>query len=310
MAGVIRWLWQFTGMVNRHAKNAEELVWYCIAPKLLAGIIRRRLFNTREMCMLENQASFCPGRGCIDQISTLWRFWEHRRTFCRPTISTFFDLKTASDSVDWAAPWYYLSLKSMPEKFISLTQSLYASSQSRVHAYGNLPPEFTTRSYVRHSCCFSPSPLGCLWKQPYFPMRIVTGFNLNYNMGAIPYYWENIQVNFGCFSIIWMIVYLCLGCIFHLRSVNCCFKTIGSNLKLLLEGVNWMRWTNLATWVILSHLVVLYRLNFHCTYKRPDCHLLAWGICDVGVTPSYRSKVDYTKRQWGRCCFRAPKLGH
>jgi hypothetical protein len=127
-----------------------------VASKLLAGIILRRLSDARERYTRENQAGFRPGRGCIDHIFTLRQILEHRHTFNRPTIALFLDLKAAFDSVDRSSLWHCLSLKGVPPNFISIIQSLYSNSRSRVRAYGNFSTEFTTVSGVRQGCPLSP----------------------------------------------------------------------------------------------------------------------------------------------------------
>ncbi|MBM6549358.1 reverse transcriptase family protein, partial [Streptococcus dysgalactiae subsp. equisimilis] len=137
-------------------ENHRGISLVSIASKLLAGIILRRLSSAREQTTRENQAGFRPGRGCVDHIFTLRQILEHRHTFRRPTISVFLDLKAAFDSVDRTVLWRCLSVKGVPEKFISLIQSLYQNSRSRVRAYGELSPEFTTTSGVRQGCPLSP----------------------------------------------------------------------------------------------------------------------------------------------------------
>ncbi|VDP52267.1 unnamed protein product [Schistosoma curassoni] len=51
------------------------------------------------MQVLENQAGFRPGRGCIDHIFTIRQILEHRFASRRPTVF-FCDLKAPFDSVD------------------------------------------------------------------------------------------------------------------------------------------------------------------------------------------------------------------
>ena len=137
-------------------ENHRGISLVTIASKLLTGIILRRLSAARERGTRENQAGFRPGRGCIDHIFTLRQILEHRHTSRRPTIFVFLDLKAAFDSVDRLALWRCLSLKGVPEKFINIIRSLYANSRSRVRAYGNVSPEFTTTSGVRQGCPLSP----------------------------------------------------------------------------------------------------------------------------------------------------------
>ena len=116
-----------------------------VASKLLTGIILRRLTNVREKQIRENQAGFRPGRGCINHVFTSRQILEHRHTFRRPTILLFLDLKAALDSVDCNTPWYCLSQKGVPIKFVYLVKSLYSQSRGCVRVHDSLSPEFTNR---------------------------------------------------------------------------------------------------------------------------------------------------------------------
>lgn len=66
-----------------------------IVSKVLVSVILRRLIGAHEEQTEENQASFIPGRGCIDQILTFLEIWEHRHALRRPTIVAFVNLKGA-----------------------------------------------------------------------------------------------------------------------------------------------------------------------------------------------------------------------
>ena len=44
----------------------------------------------------------------------------------------------------------------MPQLFINLLKSLYSETRARVRVYGDLSPEFTTKSGVRQGCPISP----------------------------------------------------------------------------------------------------------------------------------------------------------
>lgn len=49
-----------------------------------------------------------------------------------------------------------------------------------------------------------------------------------------------------------------------------------------------MRWTDLATRVVVPHLAVVYRKKCLQVYKNPI------GICVAEVASGYRSNVEYT----------------
>ena len=136
-------------------ENHRGIILINVASKLLTGIIFPRLTNVREKQILENQARFRPGRGCIDHIFTLRQILEQRHLFRRPTILAFLHLKSAFDSVDRNTLWYYLSQKGVPIKFVDLLKSLYSQSRGCVRVYDSLSLEFTTKSGVRQGCPIS-----------------------------------------------------------------------------------------------------------------------------------------------------------
>ena len=127
-----------------------------IASKLLASVILRRLYKTREEQTREEQAGFRAGRGCIDQIFTLRQLLEHRHAFRRPTIIVFLDIRAAFDSIDRTALWNCLLRNGVPEKYVSILKELYRHTSGRVRAYGQLSPPFAVTSGVRQGCPVSP----------------------------------------------------------------------------------------------------------------------------------------------------------
>lgn len=62
----------------------------------------------------------------------------------------------ALDSADRSVLWDYFSLKYVLKKSTSFVEFLNANTRSRVHAYGDLPRWFTTRSGVCQGCRLSP----------------------------------------------------------------------------------------------------------------------------------------------------------
>lgn len=67
-------------------------------------------------------------------------------------ISAFLYLKFAYNTADRTVLWRCLLLKGVPVKLHSLIEFLYADIRRRVRPYGDVSPEFTKRSGVRHAC--------------------------------------------------------------------------------------------------------------------------------------------------------------
>ncbi|CAH8612938.1 unnamed protein product [Schistosoma intercalatum] len=64
---------------RRSCNNYRGISLLPIASKLLASVMLRRLFKTRERLTREEQAGSRSGRGCIDHIVTLRQMLEHRQ---------------------------------------------------------------------------------------------------------------------------------------------------------------------------------------------------------------------------------------
>ncbi|CAI2733768.1 unnamed protein product [Schistosoma spindalis] len=141
---------------RRCCNNYQGISLLPIASKLLASVILRRLFKTRERLAREEQAGFRSGRGCIDHIFILRQILEHRHTYHKPTIVVFLDIRVAFDSLDRTVLWDCLLIKGVPEKFITILKALYTNILGRVRTYNRLCPLFRSSSGVRQGCPISP----------------------------------------------------------------------------------------------------------------------------------------------------------
>ncbi|KAA3680524.1 uncharacterized protein DEA37_0005677 [Paragonimus westermani] len=88
------WVDRIRAVAEFHSDQAEH------HPTGSASIILRRLTADREVKIREEQAGFCPGRGCVDYIFTLRQILEQRHIYRRQTIVVFLDYKGAFDSGD------------------------------------------------------------------------------------------------------------------------------------------------------------------------------------------------------------------
>lgn len=134
-----------------------------IVSKPLAGITLCRLVNTRKARLVGNQTGFYLGRGYIGQIFSLRRTCEQKHMH-RPTRFVSPDLKVTFYPVDCTVPSCCLSFKGMAEKFISLIQSLYASSRSWICASDYVAPKVSKSNAVRHGFLLSPSFLNMVFQ--------------------------------------------------------------------------------------------------------------------------------------------------
>lgn len=95
---------------------------------MLLDTVINRLYSTREMSLHENGSDFRSSRKSVEQVFTFQQIVEHNHMSCVLKISVFLELKAAFDSVDHTVLWCRLSLKDVPGKCTSLTQSPYTKN--------------------------------------------------------------------------------------------------------------------------------------------------------------------------------------
>lgn len=62
------------------------------------------------------------------------------------------------------------------------------------------------------------------------------------------------------FLIIWTILHLFWGCVSHLWGVNCCCRMwLAQSWPLFFLGYMWVTWMDLITWIVVSHLMIVYQ---------------------------------------------------
>lgn len=233
----------------------------------------------------------------------LRQIYEHRHISCRTTISVFLDLTQPIGQFFNA-----VSRLCVPEKFISLIQSLHVNSQRRFRTYNNVLRKFTTRSVARQITLFPP-----LFFNFFIEMLIKIVISLRGNNGidirldgklSVFKFVEDVVLptedpnKLWLLSIIWMIMQECLTCVLHRRRIECCCMIgLAKGRTLFSQKSNQMRQTDLVTWVVVSHLVVVHSKEYPRAYRRPDWLLLIWGTCYVDVVAGYRWNVEYIRQQ-------------
>ncbi|BHF71520.1 hypothetical protein SprV_0401457800 [Sparganum proliferum] len=127
-----------------------------VAAKIFAIVLLRRFQAVRDSRTRPNQAGFCAGRGCADQIFTLRRILEFRHSYQQPTAVCFVDFAAAFDSVHRESLWRIMALDGVPAKIIAMIKAYYRSTTARVLVCNNLSQPFGIRSGVRQGCILSP----------------------------------------------------------------------------------------------------------------------------------------------------------
>ncbi|KAK6019872.1 endonuclease/exonuclease/phosphatase family protein, partial [Ostertagia ostertagi] len=97
-------------------KNYRGISLLSVVGKVFTKIINARLqLHRRSLCRPE-QAGFCPGRGCSDQIFALRQLLEERIRCGKRVVVVFIDFRAAFDSVHWPALWKALECEHVPDK--------------------------------------------------------------------------------------------------------------------------------------------------------------------------------------------------
>ncbi|EYC42585.1 hypothetical protein Y032_0526g2951 [Ancylostoma ceylanicum] len=118
-------------------------------------IIQTRLQEHREQTIREEQAGFCPGRCCCDQIFVARQLMEERIRCGKRTVIVFIQFKS-SECVHWPALWISLEAEHVPWKIVRLLQATYNGSSSSVWIKNELSEEFPIKTGVRQGDVISP----------------------------------------------------------------------------------------------------------------------------------------------------------
>nr|VZI38299.1 unnamed protein product [Spirometra erinaceieuropaei] len=127
-----------------------------VAAKIFAIVLLGRFQAVRDSRTRPNQARFRAGRGCADQIFTLRRILEFRRSYQQPTAVCFVDFAAAFDSVHRESLWRIMALDGVPAKIIAMIKAYYRSTTARVLVRNSFSQPFGIRSGVRQGCILTP----------------------------------------------------------------------------------------------------------------------------------------------------------
>ena len=128
-----------------------------IPSKIFSRVILNWLKPYAELFLRENQCGFRQGRGCADQLFSLWVLMEKAREFYKSIYICFIDLRKAYDSV------YRNSLRTVLQrsygiltKLIFIICALYEHSVAAIRGYGKTSDEFAITSGVHQAVYWLP----------------------------------------------------------------------------------------------------------------------------------------------------------
>ena len=123
---------------------------------MFAKVILHQLKPRAELLLRESQCGFRQGRGCADQLFSLLMM-EKARKYHQPIYVCFIDLKKAYNSVHHDSLWCILQHSyQLPEKLLSIIQTLLEDSTAAVGAYGKISDKFQSHAVFVRAVCWPP----------------------------------------------------------------------------------------------------------------------------------------------------------
>ena len=116
--------------------------------KVFSRVLLKRMKDTVDPQLRDQQTGFCRGRSCTDQIATLHIILEQLCQRSSPLYVNFIDYKKAFDSLDRQSLWKLLRHEGVPE-ITSIIRNSYSGMTSRVACSRQLTDAFPVRSGVR-----------------------------------------------------------------------------------------------------------------------------------------------------------------
>ena len=122
--------------------NYRGIALLSIPSKIFSRAILNWLKPHADLFLLENQCGFRQGRGCADQLFSLWVLMEKAGEFHKPIYICFIDLRKVYDSVNHNSLWTVLQHSyGIPTKLISIILALHEHSVAASRCYGKTSDE-------------------------------------------------------------------------------------------------------------------------------------------------------------------------
>ena len=126
--------------------------------KLYCSILNSRLVIWAEQNGLveDEQNGFRKGRSCQDHLTSITNIIDTRRQYNQSTFVAFVDFRKAYDHIDRLRLWARLRQLGMPQKFLSVLQSLYSNVECSVRINGVCTEWFPVKIGLKQGCILSP----------------------------------------------------------------------------------------------------------------------------------------------------------
>ena len=136
--------------------NYRGIMLLSVPGKVLNRVLLERMKDAVDLTLRDNQAGFRKNRSCADQIASLRIIIEQSLEWNSPLYINFIDFEKAFDSVDRHTLWRLMKHYGIPEKIISIVQSIYQGMFCRVVHSGQISESFEVKTGVRQGCLLSP----------------------------------------------------------------------------------------------------------------------------------------------------------
>ena len=127
-----------------------------LTSKVFNKIIYKRLAETLDEHIRQEQAGFRPGRSCSDHIFTLRQILEQSKEWNAPLYTNFVDMEKAFDSIHRNSLWRILCYNGVPQKLVNVVKMMYSNFSSQVICNNELTDTFDVTTGVKHGCILSP----------------------------------------------------------------------------------------------------------------------------------------------------------
>ena len=105
---------------------------------------------------IEQQGGFRENRGCIDQLTVLYKIVEKRLSLDKTTIIAFIDFRKAFDKVWRDGLLWKMNELGVPQRFSTYVRHFLSSRQTRVEVNNTWSKEFTLKEGLPQGSSISP----------------------------------------------------------------------------------------------------------------------------------------------------------
>ena len=148
---------QYTKKGNvTECNNWRGITLLSIPGKIFCIVLLSRIKEAVNKTLQEEQARFCNGRSCNEQILTIRNIIEQSIEFQQPISINFIDFKKAFDSIHRESLWNIAGTYRIPDRFINIFRNIYFNFSCCVKTNTGTTEFFDIVTGVRQGCILSP----------------------------------------------------------------------------------------------------------------------------------------------------------